>query len=80
VTVYVCINTKLIFNAPHQVGASDMPIIKQSTSGGSGSSGRSYEVLRSQARKIDFRVYRYFSKIMRVKMNEADLLSRSFKT
>jgi hypothetical protein len=46
--VYVCINTKLIFKAPHKVGTSDMSLSKQSTSGGDGSSGgRSYKVQNS---------------------------------
>jgi hypothetical protein len=40
-----------------------MSLSKQSTSSGAGSSGgRSYEVLRSQARQIVFRVHSFFKK------------------
>jgi hypothetical protein len=46
--VSVCINTKLTFKSPFQVGTSDMSLNKGSKSGDNGGSGVcSYEVLRS---------------------------------
>jgi hypothetical protein len=56
-SVYICINTELIFQAPYQVGTLDMSLNKQSTSSGAASiGGGSYEVLHSQAQNRVFRV------------------------